>query len=771
MKKTLLMLIALFTVGQMCRAQQPLVGKPLKANAQKPTVRQADTDGEAYWVDAQSYYGETGLIDFNNGTKHQYKASIAIDGTDVTINDLMDFSNYKITSTTPLKGTYDATNKTITIQTPVYQETASPDEYTQYGKMTYFGTECDIVLFAGNFADEPDETGQYPLYTVSELVFDVSDDLSTLTPRTGFGCFAFTSEDGQNYGFLDYYKTATLTKMQDEASLYFDPETVTFSGASVTVGAQLKKAVTLINKGKADAEYTANVYGDDIQFAAHTSIPGGSSQTNYVMFNPQTAGVHTGHIDIIVDGNVAATLNIVDTVSEAPDFSQIVLNGDIAFSFGENFPYVITDTITGSPVAVSTNAGSSTQSDLYANVTVPEGKVGMLSWKGMSHGSYGNGIFIMLDGDENQIFSNRYAHGMSGSFDDDISNTVVLTSGSHQVHFNNYTNMDWNNTGEYKSYVYDFDFQNFAQQSDNATLKSENLDFGDHYFDKLSALDTLKAVLVNLGSNSLKVNSIKGDGVFSGIVPTATAAFGEDLSVEILYNASGLGQNEGDVVISTSAGDFTVHCTGNNVALPTDYQPIVTKGDFSFNTSSNYPFAVDGNKAYNATTQMERTDDSSMDSWLEASFEIPEGKVGKLSWTGHNSSYEFFIFMNDTVLTSGTMIVIDGQYTKQFAGEDVDCSSSCFDDSQLTFAPGRHSIRWIYQKRDYKPKYDDRVDISNLALDVTTGINGVMSDNQPVRVEVFSANGIRQNGLTRGVNIVKTTYSDGTVKTEKRILK
>lgn len=61
------------------------------------------------------------------------------------------------------------------------------------------------------------------------LVFDVSDDLTTLTPRSGFGLWAFDESDGSPVGCLMFYqKNATFTKMPEGAKLAVIPDTIDF---------------------------------------------------------------------------------------------------------------------------------------------------------------------------------------------------------------------------------------------------------------------------------------------------------------------------------------------------------------------------------------------------------------------------------------------------------------------------------------------------------------------------------------------------------------
>lgn len=114
--------------------------------------------------------------------------------------------------------------------------------------------------------------------------------------------------------------------------------------------------------------------------------------------------------------------------------------------------------------------------------------------------------------------------------------------------------------------------------------------------------------------------------------------------------------------------------------------------------------------------------------WFEASFVVPEGCTGTLAWDGINSSEDFFRFLNIVMLRDGTTIYIDGNKVGEFAGE-CECGSADVDEEYLTFRPGRHSVKFDYQKAEVTPKADDRVTISNLSLtlDGGTGVESVES--------------------------------------------
>ena len=159
-----------------------------------------------------------------------------------------------------------------------------------------------------------------------------------------------------------------------------------------------------------------------------------------------------------------------------------------------------------------------------------------------------------------------------------------------------------------------------------------------------------------------------------------------------------------------------------------------------------------------------------MNSFLDASFEVPKNKIGVLSWTGLNSSLEFFTFMDDRILTTGTRVTLDGSKSLDFAGPDVDASSTQFAPEDLKFGPGRHTVRFFYLKKDLKPKYDDRIEISNLSVTYTDGVKGVEKINgEVVRTEYYTLNGQRLAQPQQGLYLVKTIFADGTSRTVKAL--
>lgn len=200
MRKKIRLLIALFTLGQAAMAQSLNSGEQLKQKESFPkmppktALAKVDAAATPYWVDAKSYYDANRSYSREDGYLDSYRADLTFNGDKVTITNLVNLGEFQTTSTSPIEGTYDSAAKTITINTPGYDSERAVADYAHYGDCTYFGNDCSIVLFAGDFSTEPDKNGQYGLETTDKLVFDVSDDLSTITPRTGFGLWVLVKK-------------------------------------------------------------------------------------------------------------------------------------------------------------------------------------------------------------------------------------------------------------------------------------------------------------------------------------------------------------------------------------------------------------------------------------------------------------------------------------------------------------------------------------------------------------------------------------------------
>ena len=778
MKRSItLVLFALFVIGKSCLAQQMLTaGQTLRAKVNMKQVnkslRAVEATAPNYWVSALSSYDANGYFT-PTGYKENYTVGITFNGNEVTIDNLVPLSEYIQTiSVQPVKGIYNADAHTITVKTQPFDNEEDNSDCTLLAKVKYQGNDCNVILVCGNFEDEPDLQGNYSMRQLEELVFDVTDDLSVITPRSGYGNYVYSVFQGKatGLGFFSYYKSSLMEKIVNTPTLDCAPDDIVFEGLNVVQGASLTATLQLSNKGLDATTIEAVSSSDDIIVDYDTKLEGLGSQTVMLYFTPERVGEYNETVTFRTTNGSEASVTVRANVKEAPDFSAIVTGGDMVFYCEGGFPFVIDNDIAGHPVAASTNTSENGESTLNIVFTVPEGQTGVISWKGQSAASYSMGSRIFVDG--TIIYDDIYTYMQSWE-QVDIANTIVLGSGHHTLTFSYYQYAAWRlQYAQFpmQLYIYDLNLTTMPTAENAALLKQENVDFGNHYFDKLSIGDQTTVELINAGTVPLSVGDIKGGDIFGGKVGNETAERGKSLFVPITFNGTGVGEFEGDVTICTSAGDFTVHCKASAEQLPYDYSPIVIGGDFSFNTSFEHPFTLKGTKAISSIAGLE-INNRTLDSWLEVSFDIPEGQTGTFSWTGYNSSVGFWYFMNDKIFEDGTEITIDGKHMQQYAGE-MNASSSTFADELLQFAPGRHIVKFNYHKVGSEPAGYDRFELSNLKLQLSsaTAIKGQAIDTTS-DVQLFNATGIQMKQMGHGLNIVRQQHPDGTTTVRKIMVK
>lgn len=776
MKKFFPVIFALFVIGQNCGAQALHSGSALRADRQTHTAtiqhaqqRVADSTPN-YWVDASSYYDLDGAY-IHEGVNYTYMVSITVDGTDVAIEGLVPGSEWNQYETTQaVHGVYDPEAKTVTIETRPFDYTDS--DYAKLGTMTYFGSPSTVILLAGNFVDEADDWGQHALAQEKQLVFDVNDDLTVFTSRTGYGAYVYqVSEWGvSGCGFLNFMKRGQISLIGQTPELVASASVIKIEGINVVPGAEQIRTFTVSNKGTDATRIIAECNSNEVSLDYDYSLDGLDTQTFTIYYTPAEAGYF--ETDIVVrteDGGSSLTITLQADVNEAPDYSDIVLAGDLTFANDGNTPFVITTDITGFPVAVSTNTTTDGVSILHVYANVPDGETGVLLWKGLCHAAYSMGAIITVDG--MQLLNNVYSY-MQTWEEERIDNAVVLGSGRHVITFEYDNFASWR--AEYapfdmQMYVYDLDLRTMPTTNDAAVLKADGLDMGPHYVDLLATTDCQYVELINAGLNPLKVTAISQDGAFGGIVDGMVADFGQTLLVPITFTAATAGSYTGQITISTTAGDYVVNCQASAEQIPVDYHPIVKQGKVSFNTSMQYPFSIEGDRAFSSIAY--EPTPVGLDSWIELCFEVPAGKEVDLEWEAKNSSQDFMYFMDDKVFTDGTIVEVDGQEVDRYAGEYVDLSSYNFHTKYTHFGEGRHTIRFTYHKVDSMPAGEDRFTIWNVRLigGEETGLD--LIGEQDLQRITYNLQGQRLDAPQHGISIVEQHNADGSSYRQKVLRK
>lgn len=137
---------------------------------------------------------------------------------------------------------------------------------------------------------------------------------------------------------------------------------------------------------------------------------------------------------------------------------------------------------------------------------------------------------------------------------------------------------------------------------------------------------------------------------------------------------------------------------------------------------------LEGSRACSSTSGL--ISDSTIDSWLEVSFIVPEGKTGTLTWSGRNSSAPFGAFLDEILFSDGTVIYSDGTEITKFAGTSSAGSDEL--ETPMTFQAGLHRVCFLYTKSSREPVGEDRYVLYNFALDLSdaSGINATTNGNK-----------------------------------------
>lgn len=772
MRKILLVMIAIFAMGGMCKAEE-----------------------KNYWVTGNSYYdwyfGGNGDFNINAPEQRCYPVTIDFEGDKAYITGLVKLSprydtwpNWTIHK---IEGAYDAAKGTITINTPVIDEKGkpNPNNYTVVEEGVAFGGNTYIVLAAGDYDKEPNPDGTYTRFSEDKLVFNVDENKQTLTSQTSFGGIIYSYDSKNNIGKasrdgFEYFKSATITKTVEGAKLAVGAATINYTQSDAMVGMQTAGGITLSNLGNQKTSYTIATSDDQLKVylidqreqteaGDNLEIDGKEAKAYKLLFTPKQKGEYTGTVTFTATNGEKTTVTIKADVAAGIDFSSVIKEGseNIIFSNGDGSKFEINNDITGFPVVASTNEGDNTQSEMYATITVPEGQKGIFSWKGVTTCMQPNGL-IITDGDK-EIFSNW--EKISGEpLDDDVTNIIRLDAGTHRILFRNKTLMDWSKADEaslreayidkpLRTYLYDFNFKLQPEMTFMAgEVKNDQANFGNLYVDKFAVNATTTIEILNTGMLPINVNNVEGTDNFSANIPEESAIGGDYLKVPITFTGENPYEYEGDVKLTIAGGNvITIHCKANLEELPVDYSPIVTTGTFSFDTSRKFPFAVNGNTAKSTVDGVTKSGVNKQ-SWLSASFDVPEGKKGTLSWEGTNSSNGLYSGPDGTqAFVDGTIIYIDGKEVKKFYG-DMKAGSNQLDENDVTFASGRHTIKFYYQRKLSTAAGKDCFKISDLALaleDDATDISHINTDAANGVAEIFNVNGIRQNQVQKGLNIVK----------------
>lgn len=794
MKKLLLSLIALFVMGEMCSAETLSTGQTLdtgqrvsqssSTRAQKISRRASEfVDPETattYFV-VSSCYDITGKFgtDTRNYSGYVLNMDMPADGKsgEVTITGICNFTEYEDVKPIPVKGEYDAEAHTVTIPTPF--DSNSANRCIKAATYVRGGYDFTATLAGCQVADKPDMTGQYPINVLDELVFDVAED-GTLTPRTSWLIYTF---GGIGNGIENLYNVTIGKTITDGPNVFTVPAEVVFPDETVFAGAKSTENLFVVNAGRKAASIDYDIHGTGLQLAAAKTIAKLSFNNFFVYLTAENEGEFNGSIEVKPEGGKTISIPVKANVMKGNDYNSIVKNGSFTFSLTESEvggqtyeSWVIDEKITGHPVAVATlkDMGSC---GLDVNMEVPVGQVGVFSWKGISQTQSPNGFRVILDNSD-IIYNTQYQwNGYTAAHPAD--GYITVPEGKHTVTFEYVLEMDWYSMGitdiPQIAYIWDLDLQTFDKKDELGLLMNETVDFGTWYLDKFIGGATAEASILNIGDKTLTVTGGENSESFEVVGIGREVESMETLKSLISFTGDREGDYDEVVTVKTNGGDFKVRCVAKAEKIINDYQYLVSEGDLSFGTSTNHPFTADRENgiAFSSTAKLEATStDADPDSWLSASFIIPEGNEGTIYWTADNNSNELFEFAGEATFTDGTQLFIDGELIQEFAGI-CEATSKDVDDSYLKFGPGRHCVKFNYVRMSSTSSgNDDRVVIRDIGLKVAkSSVESVNGNHYPESEEYFTLDGRRVAKPLDGIYIKKSLYSDGSVKASKVVVR
>lgn len=668
---------------------------PMKAG-----VAAADPSGDTYVLFGSSMFDAEGNNVFSEGGMPvQYPVYVNIDeaaGT-ATVENILDMRNYY---GRPANGTYDAANGTITI--------AAPKNFYNLSDYQTIGTSGESFIFLR--AVTPYGIG----YATNEenLVLNVSEDFSTLIPTTGMA--ASLCKQGIEMGYVSIVYDACIFKRTEGVSLKSNKFEVDFG--DTYGGNTYKQTVNIYNVGSEATDYVVTC--SDPSVFSISEVSGNLQAEEYasldVVFTPTEEKDYTATLYIESEGETVE-VRLSGHCAGILDYTEIVKEGDFTFEASEGYPWLIEER-DGNTVAITSNKGlEDTESVFSASFVVPEKNGGTLSWNGFYDPRYAtyDELYIYLDGEEIANYRKVQEPGIPL----DISDTLYLASGKHTIEFNYSKGMQVNaadgyNYGEDVVYIYNLSLKNEESKEFDAVLSSDVLDFGRLYAGSYSKSKGVVS-LRNSGYGTLEIKDIKCDNFLSAEAEVTTASPQENIEIVITVDADKAGELNGNVVIETNAGDFTVKCHATAENLP-DFSQIVSSGEFIFDTDLNCPFVVEDGVAYNSTSQV--ADPTETLSYFAAFFTVPEGKTGKLRWSASLDAAEYD---SSTYFHDLARITVSGEYLYSYYGK-TDMSYSTFAPQEITnLQPGTHSIYFYYlQCGDGKYEGMDRLTVTDLSLEI-----------------------------------------------------
>lgn len=642
---------------------------------QAQSVIKSDADSKTY---GYTLFGKS-MFDEEGNNVYRYGGFPVCYGVDITLDaaaseaSLLNIINMEHRGTAVAAvGKYDADNAVISITSP--EQFVSGDDYATIG--TFEDKPVKLVAL--------DAYGIGYVKNVENFVIDICEGGRKLLPRSDMGGYIYNKDDNRLRDIVDIVYDVVIFKNEDGVHLQTMENGLDFGG--VYKDNPVKRTFRLYNTGTESTDFI--IYTGNDAFVVDTqtgALEPGEWKDVCVTCSPSEIGDLTSTVSIESEADDPVVLPLKGACIPDVDYSPIVREGDFSFRMTSEHPWIMKE-IDGQMVAASDNVEIyESQSVLRAICSLANDEKGKLSWEGFYDPRFGtyDPLTVVIDGEEIQRYTEKGA----------TVGSVDLGPGSHIVDF------IYEKAKKFDSPMIEYG-KDFAYLSSLALSKEkierfsyetdvEAIDFGRHFKGSVMGdnLDFTRTVNVaNHGWDNLEFVSFEAEYPFSASAGQTSIPSQKAGSFNITVDTSEPGEYESVVTVKTNDKDIKIPCHLLVQEMP-DYSAIVKEGDFTFDTYRLSPYVVDGNTAYNSNGGPLK-DNNDHTSFLYATFNVPQGKVGNLSWNGEfdpDGTEDMAI----TMIDQGLMTLLSEK--KCYAGE-----KTFYPYQVRQMAPGEHSVLFVF---------------------------------------------------------------------------
>lgn len=530
-----------------------------------------------------------------------------------------------------------------------------------------------------------------------------------------------------------------------------------------------------------------------------------------ITFTAKEAGEYEGVITIWTSAGTV-TANVKAFARRMADFSALVTEGleyVTSFDTNETAPFEM-----DGETAYNANSGEAdttpTQAWVQINFTVPAGKAAIISWDGHSYGhaqnpemewdgdySYFEYMHPMNSG-SNQCYGEDKDCGSDVQFGDEFwADKLTCIPGDHYFKFQFSKNGDGLISEKDRLEISNFkihlvDFPEHGVEADTYEVEFEPTYVGENRY--MTAVVNLK----NTGSEVLEITGEESSHPFYGVVPEyAKAQYNQTVQVGLWFFPSEEGDFNGGVTFQTNAGDVVINCHGTTKPM----EGILLCGDVEDDAYgwSFYDADADGNcwslgyslwgdapqwvhsghDCFGSNSYTYDADAIKPDNWLFSPVITIPADGAMLQWyaAAHHheryaENYSVYVVDPEEIADPANLDNQTALFSETLEPEAADV----WQERTLDLAEyADQNVQIAFRHHDCDGQYVLKIDdifVFDMEKWASLGVENIGdSFGEAVSTEIYDLNGIRLNSLTEGVNIVRVTYSDGTVKTHKIIVR